>query len=59
MLTVLIGILVALVGTVIAQRTGVPTTNGVDWIELVFQVGLAVIGVAAVAAWRRNRGHTR
>ncbi|GAA0258294.1 hypothetical protein GCM10009527_062940 [Actinomadura nitritigenes] len=58
-LTVLIGIVAALVGTAIAQKTGVATTNGVDWIELVFQVGLAVIGVAAVAAWRRNRGRTR
>lgn len=46
----------ALVGTAIAQRTGVATTNGVDWIELVFQTGLAVIGVVAVAAWRWNRG---
>ncbi|QKG22597.1 GlsB/YeaQ/YmgE family stress response membrane protein [Actinomadura verrucosospora] len=58
-MTVLIGIVAALIGTAIAQKTGVATTRGVDWIELVFQVGLAVIGVAAVAAWRRNRGRTR
>ncbi|MEU6745976.1 GlsB/YeaQ/YmgE family stress response membrane protein [Spirillospora sp. NPDC046719] len=58
-LTVLIGIVAALVGTAIAQKTGVASTKGFDWIELVFQVGLAVLGVAAVAAWRRNRGHAR
>ncbi|MBO2460618.1 GlsB/YeaQ/YmgE family stress response membrane protein [Actinomadura violacea] len=58
-MTVLIGIVAALIGTAIAQKTGVATTRGVDWIELVFQVGLAVIGVAAVAAWRRNRGRAR
>ncbi|MGI5325790.1 GlsB/YeaQ/YmgE family stress response membrane protein [Actinomadura nitritigenes] len=58
-LTVLIGIVAALIGTAIAQKTGVATTRGIDWIEVVLQVGLAVIGVAAVAAWRRNRGRTR
>jgi hypothetical protein len=34
----------------------VATTRGIDWIELVFQVGLAALGVALVAgAWRRAR----
>ncbi|WP_067459242.1 GlsB/YeaQ/YmgE family stress response membrane protein [Actinomadura macra] len=55
LLTIIIGIVAALVGTAIAQKVGVDTTDGVDWIELVFQIGLAVIGVAAVASWKRRR----
>jgi uncharacterized membrane protein YeaQ/YmgE (transglycosylase-associated protein family) len=48
-LTVLIGIGAALLGTLIARQTGVATTNGVDWIEIFIQVGLAALGVALVA----------
>ncbi|GAA0568942.1 GlsB/YeaQ/YmgE family stress response membrane protein [Actinomadura livida] len=57
-LTVLVGIAAAIVGTAIAQSVGVSTTNGIDWIELVFQIGLAVLGVAIVAALR-GRGRKR
>ncbi|WP_030175143.1 GlsB/YeaQ/YmgE family stress response membrane protein [Spirillospora albida] len=58
LLTIGVGIVAALVGTVIAQSVGVATTNGIDWIELVFQIGMAAIGVAAVAAFqRRGAGH--
>ncbi|MEU5883889.1 GlsB/YeaQ/YmgE family stress response membrane protein [Spirillospora sp. NPDC047279] len=57
LLTIGVGVLAALVGTAIAQSVGVATTDGIDWIELVFQIGLATAGVAAVAAFqRRNRG---
>jgi uncharacterized membrane protein YeaQ/YmgE (transglycosylase-associated protein family) len=56
LLTIIVGIVAALIGTAIARGVGVATTAGVDWIELVFQIGLAVIGVAAVAAFQR-RGH--
>ncbi|WP_141578545.1 GlsB/YeaQ/YmgE family stress response membrane protein [Actinomadura sp. WMMA1423] len=59
LLTVIVGIVAALIGTAIAQQVGVATTNGIDWIELVFQIGLAVIGVAIVAAIRRGRGGRR
>ncbi|GIH29506.1 hypothetical protein Aph01nite_78160 [Acrocarpospora phusangensis] len=55
-LTVVVGIIAALIGTAIAQALGVATTDGIDWIEIVMQVVLAVIGVAAVAALR---GRTR
>ncbi|MFI0410872.1 GlsB/YeaQ/YmgE family stress response membrane protein [Actinomadura sp. 3N508] len=48
-LTVLVGIAAAIIGTAIAQSVGVSTTKGIDWIELVFQVGLAMLGVALVA----------
>ncbi|WP_433476782.1 GlsB/YeaQ/YmgE family stress response membrane protein [Spirillospora sp. CA-142024] len=58
-LTVIVGIVAAIAGTAIAQRVGVDTTNGIDWIELVFQIGLAVIGVAIVASMRPRRRRRR
>ncbi|HEX2315315.1 MAG TPA: GlsB/YeaQ/YmgE family stress response membrane protein [Thermomonospora sp.] len=57
LLTIGVGIVAALVGTALAQGVGVATTDGIDWIELVFQIGLAAIGVALVAAFKR-RGTT-
>ncbi len=54
-LTVVVGIVAALIGTAIAQVLGVATTNGIDWIELVMQVVLAVIGVGLVAGMKRSR----
>src|SRR5207253_2365552 len=51
-LTIIVGIIAALVGTAIAQAVGVAVTDGIDWIELVFQIGLAAIGVAVVAGVR-------
>lgn len=50
--TVLIGIGAALIGTFIAQALGVGDTNGIDWIKLVIQVGLAAIGVSVFAGTR-------
>jgi uncharacterized membrane protein YeaQ/YmgE (transglycosylase-associated protein family) len=58
-MTVVVGIAAAIAGTAIAQSVGVDTTNGIDWIELVFQVGLAMIGVALVAGFRARRKHRR
>ncbi|MFD1537463.1 GlsB/YeaQ/YmgE family stress response membrane protein [Nonomuraea guangzhouensis] len=55
-LTIVVGIVAALVGTLIAQVLGVATTNGIDWIELVMQVVLAVVGVGLVAGLRRGSG---
>ncbi|MEV4415749.1 GlsB/YeaQ/YmgE family stress response membrane protein [Catellatospora sp. NPDC049609] len=51
-LTILVGIVAALIGTAIAQAVGVAVTDGIDWIELVFQVGLAALGVALLAGVR-------
>jgi uncharacterized membrane protein YeaQ/YmgE (transglycosylase-associated protein family) len=48
-LTILIGIVAALIGTFIANALGVGTTRGIDWIELIIQVALAAAGVALVA----------
>jgi uncharacterized membrane protein YeaQ/YmgE (transglycosylase-associated protein family) len=54
-LTIIIGIVAALIGTVIAGAIGVANTRGVDWIELLLQVVLAAIGVAIVAGARARR----
>ncbi|GGO02967.1 GlsB/YeaQ/YmgE family stress response membrane protein [Microbispora bryophytorum] len=53
-LTIVVGIVAALIGTAIAQVMGVSTTDGIDWIELVMQVVLAVVGVGIVAGLRRG-----
>ncbi|MFG1941586.1 GlsB/YeaQ/YmgE family stress response membrane protein [Nonomuraea sp. NPDC048826] len=53
-LTIVVGIVAALIGTLIAQVVGVETTPGIDWIELVLQVVLAVVGVGIVAGLRRG-----
>ncbi|GAA2308568.1 hypothetical protein GCM10010149_68350 [Nonomuraea roseoviolacea subsp. roseoviolacea] len=55
-LTVVVGIVAALLGTLIAQVLGVETTPGIDWIELVMQVVLAIVGVGLVAGLRRGSG---
>nr|WP_205861629.1 GlsB/YeaQ/YmgE family stress response membrane protein [Planosporangium flavigriseum] len=47
-LTMVIGVVAALIGTAIARALGVATTRGVDWIELLIQVALAAAGVALV-----------
>ncbi|MGI5485722.1 GlsB/YeaQ/YmgE family stress response membrane protein [Microtetraspora malaysiensis] len=55
-LTIVVGIVAALIGTAIAQVLGVATTPGIDWIELIMQVVLAVIGVGVVAGIRGRSG---
>ncbi|MBL7256110.1 MULTISPECIES: GlsB/YeaQ/YmgE family stress response membrane protein [Paractinoplanes] len=54
-LTLVIGVVAALLGTVLARATGVADTAGVDWIEILFQVVLAAIGVALVAGYGGRR----
>ncbi|MEU4245054.1 GlsB/YeaQ/YmgE family stress response membrane protein [Actinoplanes sp. NPDC026619] len=55
-LTIIIGIVAALIGTAIARGAGWADTDGVDWIEILIQVVLAAIGVYAVAGlWGRRR----
>lgn len=58
LLTIVIGILAALLGTWIAQNVGVAVTDGIDWIELVLQIGLAVIGVMIAARMMGSRRRT-
>jgi uncharacterized membrane protein YeaQ/YmgE (transglycosylase-associated protein family) len=54
-LTLLVGIVAALVGTAIAAAVGVAATRGFDWIEMIIQVALAAIGVAIVAGIYHRR----
>lgn len=56
LLTIVIGIVAALVGTAIARVLGVADTSGIDWIELAIQVALAAVGVSFVVG---RRGRTR
>lgn len=60
-LTILVGIVAALLGSFLARALGVEDTKGIDWIELLIQLVLAVVGVAIVAGiWSgRNRSVTR
>jgi uncharacterized membrane protein YeaQ/YmgE (transglycosylase-associated protein family) len=51
-LTVVIGIVAAVLGTLVASAVGVANTRGIDWIELAIQVGFAAVGVT-LAAGRR------
>ena len=48
-LTALIGIVAALIGTLLANALGVGNTRGLDWIEIIIQIALAAAGVALVA----------
>jgi uncharacterized membrane protein YeaQ/YmgE (transglycosylase-associated protein family) len=54
-LTLLVGVVAALVGTLLAGLLDVADTPGIDWIELVLQIGLAAVGVAAIAGARGRR----
>jgi len=62
-LTIIVGIIGALVGNVIASAIGVRHTGGVDWIRHILQVGVAVGVLALVtpawAARTSSRRHSR
>ncbi|GAA2896777.1 transglycosylase [Actinoplanes cyaneus] len=58
-LTMVIGVVAALLGTVLARAFGVADTKGFDWIEFFFQVVLAAIGVALTVGVAGRRGLTR
>ena len=56
LVTVLIGIVGAFLGTAIARALGIPTmTNGIDWLELLVQVIVAALGVALVSSMMGRR----
>ncbi len=58
-LTMVIGVVAALLGTVLARALGIATeTSGIDWMELLVQVALAAVGVALVAGFA-GRSRTR
>lgn len=55
-LTLVIGVVAAVLGTLVAGALGVDDTAGIDWIELALQVVFAAIGVAiAAGAYGRRR----
>lgn len=56
-LTIVIGIVAAFVGFLIASALGVAHTSGINWIEHIIQVVLAAIGVALVAGVGNRRGN--
>jgi uncharacterized membrane protein YeaQ/YmgE (transglycosylase-associated protein family) len=58
-MTVVIGIVAALIGGIIANALGVGSTNGIDWIKLVIQVGLAAVGVTLYTGGSGSRGRSR
>lgn len=56
LVTILVGIVSAFLGSALARAIGIPTvTNGIDWLELLVQVVVAAIGVALVAALMGRR----
>ncbi|GGM82904.1 GlsB/YeaQ/YmgE family stress response membrane protein [Dactylosporangium sucinum] len=54
-LTLLIGVVAALLGTFVAAIFGVAKTAGIDWIELGLQVAFAAGGVAIADGVRGGR----
>jgi uncharacterized membrane protein YeaQ/YmgE (transglycosylase-associated protein family) len=57
-LTMVVGIVAALLGTAIARGAGLADTEGVDWVEILIQVALAALGVALVAGFSGRRSIT-
>ena len=56
LVTILVGIVSAFIGTAIARAIGIPTvTGGIDWLELLVQVIVAAVGVALVSALMGRR----
>jgi len=58
LLTIVVGIVAALLGTVIARALGVAQTSGIDWIEHIIQVVLAALGVLLVTGISGRRRST-
>ena len=58
-LTIVVGIIAALIGTAIARALGVADTRGFDWIELIIQIVLAAGGVFLAANAYSRRGLRR
>jgi uncharacterized membrane protein YeaQ/YmgE (transglycosylase-associated protein family) len=48
-MTIVIGVVAALLGSGVAAIFGLADTAGIDWIEIFLQVGLAAAGVAVAS----------
>ena len=58
-LTILIGIVGAILGTLLARYLGVAVTPGIDWIEIALQIAIAAVGVAIVSSFYGRRSVNR
>jgi len=58
-LTIVVGIIAAIIGTAIARAAGWADTPGVDWLEIIIQVALAAVGVLLVSGMRGRSSITR
>ncbi|MER5419358.1 GlsB/YeaQ/YmgE family stress response membrane protein [Streptosporangium canum] len=54
-LTLIVGIVAALIGTLIAALLGIANTRGIDWWEHILQLALAVVGVLLVVQMRAGK----
>jgi uncharacterized membrane protein YeaQ/YmgE (transglycosylase-associated protein family) len=54
-LTIVVGIIAAFIGSLIARWVGVQDTAGIDWIEILLQLGTAVVLVGIVGGLYGNR----
>ena len=54
-LTIVVGIIAAFIGSLIARWLGVQDTAGIDWIEILLQLGAAVVLVGIVGGLYGNR----
>jgi uncharacterized membrane protein YeaQ/YmgE (transglycosylase-associated protein family) len=52
-LTILVGVVAALIGSAIVGP--MRDTAGIDWVELIVQVGLAAVGVSLVSGKRGRK----
>lgn len=58
-LTILLGIVGAIVGNVIAANIGARHTDGIDWIRHLLQIGVAAVAIALVEPLYTRRGVRR
>jgi uncharacterized membrane protein YeaQ/YmgE (transglycosylase-associated protein family) len=55
LVTLIVGVVAAFIGFLIASALGVAHTHGINWIEHLIQVILAAVGVAIVAGTGNRR----
>ncbi|GAA0833639.1 GlsB/YeaQ/YmgE family stress response membrane protein [Streptosporangium amethystogenes subsp. fukuiense] len=56
-LTLIVGIVAALIGTAIAASVGLTNTRGINWWEHLIQLAVAVIGVLLVVQMQARKSH--
>lgn len=56
-LTILLGIVGAVIGNALATAIGVEDTRGIDWIRHILQIGAAALLIALLAPQWSRRSH--